>query len=355
MMNAFFEMRCVCKSYPMAGEEMQVLKNICLEMDEGEYLSVLGPSGSGKSTLMNIIGCLDVATSGLYVLHGREISETSEAELAAIRSREIGFIFQNSQLLPRLTAQKNVELPLIYAGVSPRERRRRAGEMLERVGLADRMEHFPNQLSSGQQQRVALARILCSEPEAILLDEPFSALDSYLKWNLEIELADLLATFNGPILWVSHDRDECYRNCRSVCVMEDGRTGEVTPMDEMIRHPGSVSAARLAGCKNFFAAEARDGKVYLPEWNVALPLAGMENTFTTIGIPDNAVTMSENGAMSCTVCRMILGVEENILLLRPEGSAEGAPMLRITVGHESDLQAGAAVRVALDYSKLLLL
>ena len=132
-------------------------------------------------------------------------------------------------------------------------------------------------------------------------------------------------------------------------------TGEVTPMDEMIRHPGSVSAARLAGCKNFFAAEARDGKVYLPEWNVALPLAGMENTFTTIGIPDNAVTMSENGAMSCTVCRMILGVEENILLLRPEGSAEGAPMLRITVGHESDLQAGAAVRVALDYSKLLLL
>ena len=188
-----------------------------------------------------------------------------------------------------------------------------------------------------------------------MLDEPFSALDSYLKWNLEIELADLLATFNGPILWVSHDRDECYRNCRSVCVMEDGRTGEVTPMDEMIRHPGSVSAARLAGCKNFFAAEARDGKVYLPEWNVALPLAGMENTFTTIGIPDNAVTMSENGAMSCTVCRVILGVEENILLLRPEGSAEGAPMLRITVGHESDLQAGAAVRVALDDSKLLLL
>jgi len=121
------------------------------------------------------------------------------------------------------------------------------------------------------------------------------------------------------------------------------------------QHRPDAGAARLAGCKNFFAAEARDGKVYLPEWNVALPLAGMENTFTTIGIPDNAVTMSENGAMSCTVCRMILGVEENILLLRPEGSAEGAPMLRITVGHESDLQAGAAVRVALDYSKLLLL
>ena len=188
-----------------------------------------------------------------------------------------------------------------------------------------------------------------------MLDEPFSALDSYLKWNLEIELADLLATFNSPILWVSHDRDECYRNCRSVCVMENGRTGEVTPMDKMIRHPGSVSAARLAGCKNFFAAEAKDGKVYLPEWNVALPLAGMEKSFIMLGIPDNSVTLSESGRMACTVCRMIPGVEENILLLRPEGSAEGAPMLRIAVGHESDLQAGAAVRVALDYSKLLLL
>ena len=126
-------------------------------------------------------------------------------------------------------------------------------------------------------------------------------------------------------------------------------------MDEMIRHPGSVSAARLAGCKNFFAAEARDGKVYLPEWNVALPLVVTEKPFTTLGILDNAVTLSESGGMSCTVCRMIPGVEENILLLCPEGSAEGAPMLRIAVGHESDLQAGAAVRIALDYSKLLLL
>ena len=235
------------------------------------------------------------------------------------------------------------------------EKRRVLVEKIRMFRLEGLEKKHPAQLSGGQQQRVALARILCSEPEAILLDEPFSALDSYLKWNLEIELADLLAAFNGPILWVSHDRDECYRNCRSVCVMEDGRTGEVTPMDEMIRHPGSVSAARLAGCKNFFAAEAKDGKVYLPEWNVALLLAVTEKSFTMLGIPDNAVTMSENGAMACTVCRMIPGVEENILLLRPEGSAEGAPMLRIAVGHESDLQAGAAVRIALDYSKLLLL
>ena len=224
MTNAFFEMRGVCKSYPMAGEEMQVLKNVCLEMDEGEYLSVLGPSGSGKSTLMNIIGCLDVATSGLYVLHGREISETSEAELAAIRSREIGFIFQNSQLLPRLTAQKNVELSLIYAGVSPRERRRRAGEMLERVGLADRKEHFPNQLSGGQQQRVAIARALAVNPSILLADEPTGALDQKTGRQV-MQLFQELSDEGRTIVMITHDMNIA-AHARRVMHIIDGELTE---------------------------------------------------------------------------------------------------------------------------------
>ena len=331
----------------------EVLKGINLNVHEGEKLVIIGPSGSGKSTTVRCMNGLEMPTSGQVFVDDVEL--TKKNRITLVRSTS-SMVFQQFNLYPHLTVMGNLTLaPIKLFGKSKKEAQELARHYLAVVGLEEKALAYPTTLSGGQQQRVALARILCSEPEAILLDEPFSALDSYLKWNLEIELADLLATFNGPILWVSHDRDECYRNCRSVCVMEDGRTGEVTPMDEMIRHPGSVSAARLAGCKNFFAAEARDGKVYLPEWNVALPLAGMENTFTTIGIPDNAVTMSENGAMSCTVCRVILGVEENILLLCPEGSAEGAPMLRITVGHESDLQAGAAVRVALDDSKLLLL
>ena len=147
--SIFFEMRNINKFYPMGDKQAHILKDVNLSLEQGEYLSVLGPSGSGKSTLMNIIGCLDVPTTGQYILQGREIEDLTENELAAIRSREIGFIFQNSQLLPRLTARKNVELPLIYAGVSPRERRRRAAQMLERVGLEDRMDHFPNQLSGG--------------------------------------------------------------------------------------------------------------------------------------------------------------------------------------------------------------
>ena len=296
-----------------------------------ETMALLGASGCGKSMTLKCIAGIVTPDRGRIVLGGRVLFDSEKKINLPPQQRRVGYLFQQYALFPNMSVEQNI-LCGIRSG-DKAEKRRVLAEKIRMFRLEGLEKKHPAQLSGGQQQRVALARILCSEPEAILLDEPFSALDSYLKWKLEIELADLLATFNGPILW----------------------TGEVTPMDEMIRHPGSVSAARLAGCKNFFAAEARDGKVYLPEWNVALPLAGMENTFTTIGIPDNAVTMSENGAMSCTVCRMILGVEENILLLRPEGSAEGAPMLRITVGHESDLQAGAAVRVALDYSKLLLL
>ncbi len=174
---AFFSMRDVNKIYQMGDESMHVLRHVDLDIQAGEYLSVLGPSGSGKSTLMNIIGCLDVPTSGDYMLHGRMVGELTDVELARLRSKEIGFIFQNSQLLPRLTAQRNVELPLIYAGVPPKERRARALKMLERVGLGDRTQHYPNQLSGGQQQRVAIARALVGDPSILLADEPTGALD----------------------------------------------------------------------------------------------------------------------------------------------------------------------------------
>ena len=174
---AFFRMEHINKYYRMGDEQVHILKDIGLVIRQGEYLSVLGPSGSGKSTLMNIIGCLDTPTSGRYTLNGREMEELSEVELAAIRSAQIGFIFQNSQLLPRLSALKNVELPLIYAGVPPRERKQRAREMLEKVGLQDRMGHYPSQLSGGQQQRVAIARALVGNPTLLLADEPTGALD----------------------------------------------------------------------------------------------------------------------------------------------------------------------------------
>ena len=226
--NAFFRMEDIVKTYVMGDEDMMVLKHINLSIEEGEYLSVLGPSGSGKSTLMNIIGCLDVPTSGRYVLRGREIDDLSEQELAEIRSREIGFIFQNSQLLPRLDALKNVELPLIYAGVPAGERRRRAKEMLERVGLADRMHHYSNQLSGGQQQRVAIARALVTNPSLLLADEPTGALDQKTGRQV-MELFRELNDEGRTIIMITHDLNIAKHARRVVNIID----GELTEQEEV--------------------------------------------------------------------------------------------------------------------------
>ena len=204
MEDTFFEMTDIQKFYQMGDERMHVLKNINLSLRQGEYLSILGPSGSGKSTLMNIIGCLDMPTSGRYLLRGREVEGMTETELAQLRSSEIGFIFQNSQLLPRLTAQKNVELPLIYAGIAPRERRRRAEQMLDRVGLSDRRNHYPNQLSGGQQQRVAIARALVGNPSLLLADEPTGALDQKTGRQV-MALFQELSAEGRTIIMITHD------------------------------------------------------------------------------------------------------------------------------------------------------
>ena len=218
--STFFRMRNICKSYHMGDEDMQVLSNVDLDIDQGEFLSVLGPSGSGKSTLMNIIGCLDVATSGDYTFCGQVIEDMDEAQLAYIRSHEIGFVFQNHQLLPRLTALKNVELPLIYAGVGPRERRRRATEMLERVGLSDRMEHYPSQLSGGQAQRVAIARAMVSNPSILLADEPTGALDQKTGRQV-MNLFRKLNDEGRTIVMITHDTNIA-RNARRIVHIIDG-------------------------------------------------------------------------------------------------------------------------------------
>ena len=318
-----------------------------------ETLALLGASGCGKSVTLKCIAGIMTPDRGHIVLNDRVLFDSEKKIDLTPQQRRVGYLFQQYALFPNMTVEQNI-LCGIRAG-SRSEKRALAAEKIRMFRLEGLEKKHPAQLSGGQQQRVALARILCSEPQAILLDEPFSALDSYLKWNLELELADLLALFGGPVLWVSHDRDECYRNCRSVCVMEDGRTGEVTPMDEMIRHPGSVSAARLAGCKNFLAAVEKNGAVYLPEWGMALPVDAKGKTFTTLGIPDHAVALSVSGTLRCTLCRVISGVEQDILLLRPEHCGEGAPALRVSAARGNSLRAGETVCVALDAEKLLLL
>ena len=221
--EVFFRMREIDKIYPLEGENVHALKKVSLSVDEGDYLSVLGPSGSGKSTLMNIIGCLDTPTAGQYTLQGREVEDMDEEDLAMLRNREIGFIFQNSQLLNRLTALKNVELPLIYAGVLPKERRRRAAAMLERVGLSDRMDHLPTQLSGGQQQRVAIARALVGNPSLLLADEPTGALDQ--KTGAQImELFKELNEEHRTIIMITHDMNIAAHAKRIIRIID----GEIT-------------------------------------------------------------------------------------------------------------------------------
>ncbi len=222
--DVILKMTGITKDYVMGEETSHVLKGIDLEVERGEFLAVLGPSGSGKSTLMNIIGCLDVPTSGEYELSGKIIAHQSEASLAQIRNKEIGFIFQSFQLLQRQSAFDNVLLPMLYSNLSEKERKERAKEMLTKVGLEDKMHHFPNQLSGGQQQRVAIARALTMNPTILLADEPTGALDQ--KTGAQVmELFHNLNNEGRTIIMITHDSKIASHASRIVRIL-DGNISE---------------------------------------------------------------------------------------------------------------------------------
>lgn len=224
MNKEILSMKNIVKSYVMGDEEQVVLRGINLVLNKGEFLSILGPSGSGKSTLMNIIGCLDTPTSGEYILGGRKIADQDQKQLAHIRNKEIGFVFQSFQLLPRLSAIENVELPLIYGKMRPSQRRKRAEEMLCRVGLEEKMNHRPNQLSGGQQQRVAIARALSTHPTILIADEPTGALDQKTGKQV-IELFRELNGEGNSIIMITHDQ-AIARNASRIAKLLDGNLTE---------------------------------------------------------------------------------------------------------------------------------
>ncbi len=208
------------KLYHMGEETIHALRGIALSIRRNEYLAVMGPSGSGKSTLMNMLGCLDTPTAGLYEFNGKNVAHMTDDELAGIRNREIGFVFQTFNLLPRSNALHNVELPLIYAGVPPHERRERAFQALENVGLGDRVYHRPNELSGGQRQRVAIARALVNKPSIILADEPTGNLDSRTGEEI-MALFEQLYEQGNTIIVVTHEEDIA-RHARRVVRLRDG-------------------------------------------------------------------------------------------------------------------------------------
>lgn len=206
MVSAILQLENIKKSYYLGKQELPVLKGISMDIFKNEYVALMGPSGSGKSTLMNILGCLDSPTGGRYILNSKDVSRMADDELAAVRNKDIGFVFQQFNLLPRLTAAENVALPLIYSGINKKERAERAAAVLEKVKLTDRMHHKPNELSGGQCQRVAIARALINDPAIILADEPTGNLDSKTSY----EIMDILGKIHvdgNTIVLVTHEED----------------------------------------------------------------------------------------------------------------------------------------------------
>jgi len=218
------DMKDVVKRYTLGGETIYALDHVSLHVSPGEYVAVIGPSGSGKSTLMNIIGCLDQADSGTYILNGKPIKKYRERQLARIRNRQIGFIFQGFNLLPKLSAFENVELPMIYQGIGARKRKKLAKEALQRVGLGDRMRHRPNQLSGGQQQRCAIARALAVKPSLILADEPTGNLDKKTGQEIMAMFRELHEAGNTIVL-ITHD-SKVAQCAERIIRIEDGRLYE---------------------------------------------------------------------------------------------------------------------------------
>ena len=227
MSELVIAIRDLTRMYQMGAEEVHALRGVSLEIRRNEYVAIMGPSGSGKSTLMNLIGCLDTPTSGEYWLNGQEVSRMPDDALARVRNREIGFVFQTFNLLPRASALQNVELPLVYGGVPARVRRERAKTALSRVGLADRMDHRPNELSGGQRQRVAIARALVNEPAILLADEPTGNLDSTTSEEI-MRVFETLHAQGQTVIMVTHEADIAAHAAR-VVTLRDGRVASDTP------------------------------------------------------------------------------------------------------------------------------
>jgi len=229
-MMPILEMKQICKDYTQGKEPVRVLKNVSLTVEQGEYLAIMGPSGSGKTTLMNLIGCLDVPTSGSYLLDGKDLHDLSDNALADIRNRYIGFVFQNFHLLPQMDAVENVALPLLYAGVPLKERKQRAKAALEAVGLADRLHFLPNQLSGGQCQRVAIARAMVGNPALLLADEPTGALDTKSGQQI-MDIFRKLSDEGMTIIMITHEpaiarcADKCYHILDGELRTQPGKAG----------------------------------------------------------------------------------------------------------------------------------
>ena len=300
-----------------------------LMAETGQPLALLGASGCGKSVTLKCIAGIERPDRGRIELDGRVLFDSEAGIDLPPQRRRVGFLFQSYALFPHMTVERNVAVCL--GRMDKRRRRERTAELLALLHLEDQAGLYPRQLSGGQRQRAALARILAAEPWVLLLDEPFSALDGFLKWQLEQELREVLERFPGPAVWVSHDRGEVYRNCSRVCVLEDGKSAPAASMAELMANPGTVAAARLSGCKNFAPVRPgpAPGLVEVPAWGLVLRAPWREGA-AALGLRADRVRPEEAGAVNafpCQVVRVTEDVSSVFAALRPEAASPGAPPL----------------------------
>lgn len=330
-----------------------------VDLTAESVLALLGASGCGKSVTLKCIAGVDRPDRGRIELDGRVLFDSEAGIDLPPQQRRVGLLFQSCALFPHMTVARNVSVCL--GRLDKRARRERTAELLALLHLEGQAGLYPRQLSGGQGQRAALARILAAEPRALFLDEPFSALDSFLKWRLEQELREVLDRFPGPVIWVSHDRGEVRRNCPQVCVLEGGRSSPVTATAELMANPGTVGAARLSGCKNL--VPVRPGPApelaEVPDWGLTLQLsAPWREGVTALGVRAERVRPAEAGAVNafpCQVVRVVEDVSAVFAALRPEGAFPEAPLLWMELPKGAALPEGTRLLAAVRPEDLMLL
>ena len=326
--------------------------NVRFEADR-EAVALLGASGCGKSLTLRCIAGILTPDRGRIVLNGKTLFDSSEGINLPPQKRHVGFLFQQYALFPNMTVWQN-----IAAAVPKKEQSDDlVEELLHRLRLTELSNLRPAQLSGGQQQRTALARILASSPEIILLDEPLSALDSYLRYQVELELSETLKNFNGPVVWVSHDRGEAFRNCPMVCVLDHGASTTMMTREALMKDPHSRAAASLAGCQNFVHVVPQGSHVFVPEWNVSLD-CGREVPahINMIGIFAHDVAPGQRG-FPCFVESVIEDINSVIFLLKPKQSEPKGALLRMELPKKYGrlLMNIPEVTIEIKPSKILLL
>ena len=333
---------------------------VAFEAPAGEVMGLLGASGCGKSMTLKCIAGIETPDQGRIVLDDRVLFDSRESINLPPQKRNVGYLFQNYALFPNMTVEKN-----IAAGVREKDKAKRAdrvSSMIRTLYLEGMEKKLPRQLSGGQQQRVALARILASSPQVLLLDEPFSALDSYLKWQVELELMDLLSRFEGAVCFVTHSRDEVYRICKSVCVLDSGRSEPRQSVHDLFDAPATLSACLLSGCKNISRVRPLDdGRVEALDWGVTLtPARPAGAEITHVGVRSHflhPVKQPGENIIPCIVIQVVEDVFSTVVLLATPGGSEGLARLRLELPKEdwAALNNPKALFLQVEPSQVLLL